>query len=126
LLALFLAFGKRRAELVALKDQANYQRKVLNSYSIPLLDSLINIVLAATLVTYCFYTFSATVTPESHLMMLTIPFVVYGLFRYLFLLHQDTDGRAPEELLFSDRHLQLTILLWGISIITILYILSKE
>ena len=123
LLALFLAFGKRRAELVLLEGQAANYRKVLRGYTIALLDQLILIVLGATLMTYSLYTFSATVTPDTHAMMFTIPFVMYGLMRYLYLLHIKNNGGTPEEVLLTDRPIQVAILLWGLAVWVILYLL---
>lgn len=123
LLALFLAFGKRQAELVLLEGQAVNYRKVLRGYTIALLDQLILIVLGATLITYSLYTFSATVTPDTHAMMFTIPFVMYGLMRYLYLLHIKNNGGTPEEVLLTDRPIQVAILLWGLAVWVILYLL---
>jgi 4-hydroxybenzoate polyprenyltransferase len=120
--ALYIGFGKRRAELTLLSDHAQEHRKVLNGYNIPLLDQLINIVSSSTILTYSLYTFSAPNLPSNHLMMLTIPFVIYGVFRYLYLIQIKQAGGAPEELLMLDRPLQITILLWGLSIILIFYI----
>ncbi len=124
LLALFLGFGKRRAELVLLNDQASSHRKVLQGYTIPLLDDLILVVLSATLIIYCLYTFSASVTPQSHVMMLTIPFVLYGLLRYLYLLRIKEVGGAPEEVLLTDRPIQITLILWALAVVVILYLLN--
>jgi 4-hydroxybenzoate polyprenyltransferase len=122
LLALYLGFGKRRAELTLLADGANAHRRVLDGYSIPFLDQLITIVSATTIITYSLYTFSAPNLPSNHSMMLTIPFVLYGIFRYLYLIQIKQEGGAPEELLFRDRPLQVTIGLFGLTIFTILYL----
>ncbi|MGI6277928.1 MAG: decaprenyl-phosphate phosphoribosyltransferase, partial [Brevefilum fermentans] len=84
-LALFIGLGKRRSEIELLNTQAPSHRRVLNGYTLELLDQLLTIVLSATLMTYCLYTFSTTNTPDSYHMMFTIPFVIYGLFRYLYL-----------------------------------------
>ncbi len=119
LFALFIGFGKRRAELT-LADK-NAHRRVLDGYTIPLLDQLITIVSGTTIVAYSLYTFSAPNLPKNDAMMLTIPFVLYGLFRYLYLL-QMGEGGAPEEIAFTDRPLQIAIILWGISVLTIFYI----
>ena len=121
LLALYLGFGKRRAELTLLAHEANQHRPVLDSYTIPFLDQLITIVSSTTIITYSLYTFSAPNLPKNHTMMLTIPFVLYGIFRYLYLISVKESGGAPEELVLTDRPLQLSILLWGISVITIFY-----
>jgi 4-hydroxybenzoate polyprenyltransferase len=120
--ALFIGFGKRRAEMVMLRDEANAHRRVLDGYTIAFLDQLLVIVSATTIIAYSLYTFSAENLPRNHLMMLTIPFVVYGVFRYLYLIHVEDAGGAPEELFLSDRPLLATILLWGLAAVGILYI----
>ena len=122
LLALYLGFGKRRAELSALAGTVSNHRKVLEGYTIPFLDQLIMIVSGTTIVAYSLYTFSAPNLPENHAMMLTIPFVLYGIFRYLYLMQIEQAGGAPDELLLTDRPLQVTILLWGISVLVIFYL----
>jgi 4-hydroxybenzoate polyprenyltransferase len=122
-LALYLGIGKRRAELALLADEANSHRKVLEGYTLPLLDQLIIIVSSSTIITYSLYTFSAPNLPTNHTMMLTIPFVIYGIFRYLYLIQVKQSGGEPEEVLFSDRPLQATILLWGLAIVVIFYLL---
>ncbi|MDH3944377.1 MAG: decaprenyl-phosphate phosphoribosyltransferase [Anaerolineae bacterium] len=118
-LALYLGMGKRRAELVMLAEDANSHRRVLDGYSISFLDQLITIVLTLAILTYSLYTFSAPNLPSNNVMMLTIPFVIYGIFRYLYLVHIEDSGDAPEEILVSDRPLQLSIALWGVSIMAI-------
>ncbi len=122
LLALFIGFGKRRAELTLLQEEANSHRRVLDGYSIAFLDQLIAIVSGTTIVAYSLYTFSATNLPSNNMMMITIPFVVYGIFRYLHLIHVEHAGGAPEELVFSDRPLMATLILWGLTAIAILYL----
>jgi 4-hydroxybenzoate polyprenyltransferase len=122
-LALFIALGKRRAELDLLETDASSHRRVLHGYSLELLDQLITIVLSATLMTYCLYTFSAPITPDNHSMMLTIPFVIYGLFRYLYLIRIEHIGGAPEEIVLTDHPMQAAIGLWGLTVILILYLL---
>jgi 4-hydroxybenzoate polyprenyltransferase len=122
LLALFVSFGKRRAELTLLADKANSHRKVLDGYTIALLDQLIVIVSATTIMAYSLYTFSAENLPGNHVMMLTIPFVLYGIFRYLYLIHVEDAGGAPDELILSDIPLLLTLLLWGSLSILFMYI----
>jgi 4-hydroxybenzoate polyprenyltransferase len=121
LLSLFLGFGKRRAELNLLAKAANSHRRVLEEYTIPFLDQLITIVSTATIIAYSLYTFSAPNVPENHTMMLTIPFVVYGIFRYLYLVQVQQQGGAPEEMLLTDRPIQAAFLLWGISVLIIFY-----
>jgi len=120
--ALYIGFGKRRSELALLERDANNHRKVFDGYTLPLLDQLILIVSSTTIIAYSLYTFSAPNLPPNHAMMLTIPFVLYGVFRYLYLIQVKQAGGAPEEVLLSDRPLQLTILLWGISILVIFYV----
>jgi 4-hydroxybenzoate polyprenyltransferase len=122
LLALFMGFGKRRAEMVTLAGGANAHRRVLDGYSLPLLDQLIVIVSACTIMAYSLYTFSAENLPANHLMMLTIPFVIYGIFRYMLLVQVQNAGGAPDELLLSDRPLLATVVLWGVAAVAILYL----
>jgi 4-hydroxybenzoate polyprenyltransferase len=121
LFALFMGFGKRRAELSLLEGEAKSHRRVLDGYNIPLLDQLITIVSGTTVVAYSLYTFTAPNVPPNHAMMLTIPFILYGIFRYLWLISVKHAGGAPEELVFTDRPLQVTILLWGLSVLLIFY-----
>jgi 4-hydroxybenzoate polyprenyltransferase len=121
LLALFLGFGKRRAELALLAHGAGSHRKVLEGYTLPLLDQYIMIVSGTTIVAYSLYTFSAPNVPENHSMMLTIPFVVYAIFRYLYLIEVKHAGGAPEEILLSDRPFQAAMLLWGVAVVAIFY-----
>jgi len=125
-LALYLGIGKRRAELNLLADEANTHRKSLEGYTLPLLDQLILIVSSSTILTYSLYTFSAPNLPDNYFMMLTIPFVIYGIFRYLYLVQVKHSGGEPEEVLLSDRPLQITILLWGIAILLIFYFLPSQ
>lgn len=120
--ALYIGFGKRRAELAQITGEEHGQRRVLDGYNLPLLDQLITIVSSSTILAYSLYTFSATNLPNNHTMMLTIPFVLYGVFRYLWLIQVKQEGGAPEDLLLSDRPLQLTIFLWGLSIFLIFYV----
>jgi 4-hydroxybenzoate polyprenyltransferase len=122
LLALFMGFGKRRGELVLMADNSNASRRVLQDYSLPLLDELITIVSSATIMAYSLYTFSAANLPDNHAMMLTIPFVLYGIFRYLYLIHNKGEGGAPDELVLTDRPLQTTFILWGVSAVAVLYL----
>ncbi len=121
LLSLFLALGKRRQELVLLQDNAANHRAILNEYSLSYLDELINVVVSGAIVVYSLYTFTAINLPPDHTMMLTIPFVVYGVFRYLYLIHIKGEGGAPDELLFRDRALLAAVVLWGLVVVIILY-----
>jgi 4-hydroxybenzoate polyprenyltransferase len=124
LLALLFGFGKRRHELVLLKDNADAHRQSLQEYNLPLLDHIISIVTAATLLAYSLYTFSAPNLPPNHTMMLTIPFILYAIFRYLYLVHVKGMGGAPEEIALSDRPLQATFVLWGLSVVIVMYFLG--
>jgi 4-hydroxybenzoate polyprenyltransferase len=121
LASLFLGLGKRRSELILLSHGAKNHRKILDEYSLPLLDQLIMIVTSAMMMAYSLYTFSAENLPSNHAMMLTIPFVLYGLFRYLFLMHQRNGGGSPEEALIGDRPLLASAALWLITAVVILY-----
>lgn len=120
--SLYIGFGKRRAELALLADGANAHRRVLEGYTLPLLDQYITIVSSMTIIAYSLYTVLATNLPTNHIMMLTIPFVLYGIFRYLYLIRFTHGGGAPEEVLLSDRPLQISIFLWGVIVILIFYI----
>jgi 4-hydroxybenzoate polyprenyltransferase len=123
LLSLYIGFGKRRTELALLAEDANSHRPVLGGYTIPFIDQMITIVSSSTIVVYSLYTFSTSTSPNNHAMMLTIPFVMYGIFRYLYLVQVKQNGGAPEELLLTDHPLQIAIALWGLSILVIFYIL---
>ncbi|MGK4006291.1 decaprenyl-phosphate phosphoribosyltransferase [Sorangium sp. So ce1036] len=112
--ALFLGLAKRRHELVVLGDAAQH-RPILKEYTRGMLDQLIGIVTAGTIMAYSLYTFTAANLPANHLMMLTIPFVIYGVFRYLYLIHLRQEGGSPEEVLLHDRPLIGAILLWASS-----------
>jgi 4-hydroxybenzoate polyprenyltransferase len=122
LLALYLGFGKRRAELALLATDASSHRKVLNKYTIPLLDQYIMIVSGTTIVAYSFYTFTAPNLPVNHSMMLTVPFVLYAIFRYLYLVQVKHSGGAPEEILLSDRPLQISLVLWALVVLVVFYL----
>jgi 4-hydroxybenzoate polyprenyltransferase len=121
-LALFLALGKRRHELVLLGTEASNHRAILREYNLELIDRLIGIVTTSTLVSYSLYTFLAEGLPRNHMMMLTIPFVLYGLFRYLYLVHVQHEGGAPEEIVLRDRPLQAALALWALVVLIALYI----
>lgn len=123
LLSLFLGFGKRRAELALLAHDAGSHRKVFDGYTLPLLDQYIMIVSGTTIVAYSLYTFSAPNLPDNHAMMLTIPFVVYAIFRYMYLVEVKHSGGAPEEILLSDRPFQISMVLWAASVLAIFYLL---
>ena len=120
--SLFLGFGKRRAELTLLNLGAGSHRKVLDGYNIPLLDQYITIILAATIVSFSFYTFDAPNLPANHSMMLTIPFFVYIIFRYLYLVQMTDQTGAPEEVLLTDRPVQIALGLMGLTVLAVFYI----
>ena len=122
LLALFLGLAKRRAELESLAGKPSIQRRILDHYSLPLLDQMITIVSSATLVAYILYAVSPHENVHGPLMLLTVPFVLYGIFRYLYLAHRKGLGAAPEMVLLGDRALQVNLVLW---VLTSAAILSK-
>jgi 4-hydroxybenzoate polyprenyltransferase len=122
LLSLYLGFGKRRAELsVLVNDSPQSHRKVLSGYSIELVDQFITVVSASSIIAYSLYTFSAPNLPDNHVMMFTIPFVLYGIFRYLYLIKMQNAGGEPEEILLRDRPIQATVLLWVLAVMVIFY-----
>jgi len=121
-LALLMGTGKRRAELSEIADGPNAQRRVLDGYTLAFLDQLITLASGMTIITYSSYTFTAPNLPENHIMMLTIPFLMYGIFRYQYLLQVQGTGSAPEEVVLSDRPLQAAIALWGLTVLTVFYI----
>jgi len=120
-LALLFGFGKRRHELTLLQENANSHRQSLDQYNIELLNHSITIVTASTLLAYALYTFSAVNLPANHSMMLTIPFVLYAIFRYLLLIHVKGIGGAPEEIVWGDHPLQITAALWALTVVVIMY-----
>jgi 4-hydroxybenzoate polyprenyltransferase len=122
LLALFLALSKRRHEIVLLEQKADVHRNILKEYTPYLLDQMIGVVTSATLVAYMIFTLSEeTIDKFGSHMVLTVPFVLYGIFRYLYLVHSKNGGGQPEELLLSDIPLQLTILAYGVVAIAVIY-----
>src|SRR6266699_830386 len=123
LLSLFLALSKRRHELVLLQGEASNHRQILKEYSLPLLDQLITIVIAATIMAYSLYTFQGPT--GNHRLMITIPLVLYGMFRYLYLMYIRMEGGSPEEVLLRDRHMLGTVVLCTVLIIIVLYGLPK-
>jgi 4-hydroxybenzoate polyprenyltransferase len=124
LIALFLGFAKRRQEIILLGDSAGQHRKILESYSIPLLDQLISIVTAATIVSYAIYTLSPDVTERigNRYMILTLPFVIYGIFRYLYLVHVMEKGGSPTRDLLTDIPLLVSTFLWGVVSVGLIYL----
>lgn len=125
LLALFLALGKRRQELILMSASAAAHRPTLSDYTVGLLDILSQVVTTSLLVSYMLYTFFAENVPRNSSMMLTIPFVLYGLFRYLYLVHARGEGGAPEEVLLRDRPMAACVLLWALACALVLYVLPR-
>jgi len=118
--ALFLGLCKRRHELSLLAENAGSHRQSLSHYSTELLDQMISIVTASTIMAYSLYTFSAQGLPPNHLMMLTIPYVLYGMLRYLYLVHMHKLGGSPEEILLRDRPVLAVLLMWAVTAAAIL------
>ena len=123
--ALFLGINKRRAELELLQDGAGTHRRILDDYSLPLLDQMNNTVTAAVLMAYGLYTFTAETLPENHSMMLTIPFVLYGIFRYLYLVQIKKEGGSPEEVLLKDVPIMLTVVGW-VATAAVILLIARE
>ena len=124
LLALFLAMGKRRHELVMLGDEAQAHRPILKEYSPLLLDQMISVVTASTVVAYCLYTISDETVAKfgTTNLIFTAPFVIYGIFRYLYLVHRKSQGGSPEALILKDKPLFIALILWITVSAIILYI----
>ena len=122
LLSLFLAFCKRRQELEKL-EEAHAHRAILREYSIDFLDQMISVVTSSTLVAYVLYTVSPDVEQKlgTHYLYLTVPFVLYGIFRYLYLVHQKGHGGNPAQALLTDRPLLLCVGLWALTVVALLY-----
>lgn len=110
LLALFLALGKRRGELVLVQARATPGRRVLDGYTLPVIDQFVSIVAAATIVSYALYTFTAR---ESHTLMITIPYVVFGVFRYILLLNRQVIGEEPDQVLVTDLPILAAVAAWA-------------
>ncbi len=127
LLALFLAISKRRQELILLGDKAAQIRPIFKDYNLPLLDEMLRIVTTSTLIAYILYVIEApsALLANTNLALLTVPFVLYGLFRYLYLIYVKGEGSAPDEVILKDRPLQLAVVLWGVAFVTILYIIPS-
>jgi len=118
LLALFMAIGKRRGELILLEENHAKHRHVLSSYSIKLLDQMISVSTSSILIAYSLYTFTSG---KSVALMCTIPFVIYGIFRYLYLVYQENRGDNPTSIFISDRPMQINMFCWLISVLIIFY-----
>jgi 4-hydroxybenzoate polyprenyltransferase len=123
LLSLFLAMAKRRHELVFLKEGAVGHRQILKEYSPYLLDQMMGVVTATTVMSYALYTISEETIAKFNTpnLIYTFPFVLYGIFRYLYLVHQKVEGGRPEETLLTDRPLLLTVLGWTVTVLIVLY-----
>lgn len=125
LLALFLAVGKRRQELVTLGEQALKTRPIFEHYNLALIDDMLRLVTTSTFLTYLLYTIEVDIGTFRgiQLSLITVPFVLYGLFRYLYVIHVLGEGGAPDEVLLTDRALQLAIVGWGMTFLALLYVL---
>lgn len=121
-LALFIAISKRRNELILLEGNANSHRAILEQYSLPFLDDMSSLVTTATVVAYSIYTFAAPNVPQNGAMMLTIPFVLYAVFRYQFLVRNRNLGGAPEDLVLGDLPLIVTCILWALTVACVIYV----
>ena len=121
--ALFLALSKRRHELVLLADDATSHRPILQEYTPYLLDQMIAVVTASTLVAYAFYTVNPETVEKFHTtrLALTLPFLLYGIFRYLYLVHQKEGGGSPAAMLLNDRPLLVCVALWALAVALIIY-----
>jgi 4-hydroxybenzoate polyprenyltransferase len=122
MLALFLAMGKRRHEIVLLEGNARNHRPILKEYNTDLLDQMISVVTASTLVAYCLYTISEETVAKfgTRKLIYTVPFVLYGIFRYLYLIHLKAEGGSPESLIIKDKPLLLDLFLWIVAAVLIL------
>src|ERR671910_772385 len=120
LLTLFLGFSKRRHELASLGEGATIHRRNLADYSVPLLDEMMNIMMSATIIAYTLYTFTVYEREDEIFMMASIPFVIYGVFRYMLLVHRNGGGN-PDTLLLADRPLQIALLLWLLVVGAVIY-----
>jgi 4-hydroxybenzoate polyprenyltransferase len=124
LLALFISFAKRREEILSLKKIASEHRRVLSSYRIIFIDQLIAICGGVIILAYALYTLSFEVIrkPKGNYMIYTVPFVVYGVFRYLYLMYMHKEGGDPTEIVISDKPLLINLLVWALSVFIILYL----
>jgi 4-hydroxybenzoate polyprenyltransferase len=121
-LALFMVLGKRRHELVLLGESAGDHRAILKEYNLDLVDRLLGLVTTGAVIAYTLYTFLSEGLPANHYMMLTIPFVLYAVFRYMYLIHVRHEGGAPEDIFLRDRPMQLSMFLWAIVVFVVLYV----
>ncbi len=121
-LALFMILGKRRHELVLLGENAGDHRAILKEYNLDLVDRLLGLVTTGAVIAYTLYTFLSEGLPANHFMMLTIPFVLYAVFRYLYLIHVRHEGGAPEDIFLRDRPMQVSMVMWAILVFVVLYL----
>jgi 4-hydroxybenzoate polyprenyltransferase len=121
-LSLLIAFSKRRNEISLLEEGATEHRAILQEYGADFVDELITIVAASSVISYSLYTFSAPNVPRNHTMMLTIPFVIYGVFRYLYLVRVKHLGGEPEEIFLSDKPLLIDGALYALLILLLMYL----
>ncbi|MDP9478088.1 MAG: decaprenyl-phosphate phosphoribosyltransferase [Actinomycetota bacterium] len=124
LLTLFLGFSKRRHEIATLGEGAVHHRRNLQEYSVPLLDEMMNIMMSATIIAYTLYTFTVYEAQNEIFMMASIPFMVYGVFRYMLLVHRNGGGN-PDTLLLSDRPLQVALFLWLVVVMAAIYVIPS-
>ncbi|MEI8308550.1 MAG: decaprenyl-phosphate phosphoribosyltransferase [Chloroflexales bacterium] len=127
LLALFLGIGKRRHELVLLEGGAGEHRRILQEYSLPMLDQMMSIVTASIIMAYSITAFLAPVAPQKPypMLMATIPFVIYAIFRYLYLIYIRGEGGSPDELLLTDMPLASSVVIWGVAVLAVLLLFPK-
>lgn len=121
LLSLFIALGKRRQELLSLEENAKLHRPILQNYSPYLLDQMIAVTTSSAIIAYSLYTFTSETALHKHNLMLTIPFVLYGILRYLYLIYRKEKGGEPENIILSDKPLIITVFLWVITCIAIFH-----
>ncbi len=127
-LSLFLGLSKRRSELVILDEAAGGHRKILREYTPHMLDQMISVVTSSTVVTYALYTLSPETVAKFHTrgLSMTIPFVIYGIFRYLYLVHRHDLGDSPDRLLVEDKPLLIAVALWALSSAVVIYVLGPR
>lgn len=127
MLALFLAIGKRRQELLLLGENAPNVRRIFQYYNLQLLDEMLRVVTTATFITYTVYTIEtpSPLLAQTNMALATVPFVLYGLFRYLYLIYVKGELAAPDEVLLKDRALQIDIVLFALSFVVILYVIPR-
>lgn len=118
LLSLFLGFSKRRNELLVLEEKAEHHRKILDEYSLEFIDKMLSIIISSTVMAYTLYTFSSR---SNYYLMSTIPFVLYGIFRYQYIIYKKNEGGSPEEVILSDKPLLIDMILWVLSSAAIIY-----